>query len=320
MRSLSLCSVTLFVFLFGQTHAWGEDPVAQVESGATCLIGDHPGIEDSDAETATSLICDELRAQGVDVGSPTDDAPASGDAYRVTVRRLGQLIFLELSHESPVGAEIASRETQLAGIEEVAVAAPRIAQSLVQNLPFEETAQMDSLIGQETREIGQRDGETFWGIGIMGMGAIGTDVIAAPGFILKFFYEAPRFVIGSDMLFAGGSASGDDNVLFFSWSVGAGYFFNLDNIGFFAGGGLAWDTIGTYRGENQERGGISSGLGAYGTAGIEAMRHYGSRLIAALRVDVPFFTVDEEFDLANGNTASDTVYVIPISINVVYAW
>ena len=311
MRSLSCLFVLLSFFLSSQVLASSDDTVAQAES-ATCLIGNHPGVEDSDAETAASLICDELRDLGVPVGPPTTDTPDSGDAYRVSLRRLGELIFLELSHESPVGTEVDSRETQLAGIEEVAVAAPRIAQALVQDLPFEETAQMDSLIGEETREIGQRDGETFWGLGIGGMGIIGTDVIGAPGFLVKFFYETPRFVVGSDLFFAGGSPTGDDNAIFFSWSVGAGYFFNLDNIGFFAGGGLAWDTIGIYHDEGGSPG-ATSGIGAYGSTGIEAMRHYGSRLIAALRVDVPFFSVE---DIAGGGST----YAIPISIQVAYAW
>ena len=168
MRSFSLLFLCLSFFLSSQALASSATTVAQAADSATCLIGDHPGVEDSDAETAASLICDELRDLGVPVGSPTVDTPASGDAYRVSLRRLGELIFLELSHESPVGTQINSRDTQLAGIEEVAVAAPRIARALVENLPFEETAGMDSLIGEETREIGQRDGETFWGIGIGG--------------------------------------------------------------------------------------------------------------------------------------------------------
>ena len=41
--------------------------VAEADTPAICLIGDHPGIPDSDAQTAALLVCDELRKQGISV-------------------------------------------------------------------------------------------------------------------------------------------------------------------------------------------------------------------------------------------------------------
>ncbi len=43
--------------------------VAQDDTSAACLIGDHPGIPESDAQTAALLVCDELRKQGIPNGS-----------------------------------------------------------------------------------------------------------------------------------------------------------------------------------------------------------------------------------------------------------
>ncbi len=41
--------------------------VAQANVPADCLIGDHPGIPESDAQTAALLVCDALRKQGISV-------------------------------------------------------------------------------------------------------------------------------------------------------------------------------------------------------------------------------------------------------------
>ena len=39
--------------------------IAQADDPAVCLIGDHPGILDSDAQTAALLVCDELRKRRI---------------------------------------------------------------------------------------------------------------------------------------------------------------------------------------------------------------------------------------------------------------
>ena len=67
--------------------------VAQTDTPAVCLIGDHPGIPDSDAQTAALLVCDELRRQGISVSDPVYEVPVSANVYRVVLRRLGEKIM-----------------------------------------------------------------------------------------------------------------------------------------------------------------------------------------------------------------------------------
>ena len=38
--------------------------IVQADTPAVCLIGDHPGIPESDAQTAALLVCDALRQAG----------------------------------------------------------------------------------------------------------------------------------------------------------------------------------------------------------------------------------------------------------------
>ena len=87
--------------------------VAQTDPPAVCLIGDHPGILESDAQTAVLLVCDELRRQGISVTDPVYEAPASANVYRVVLRRLGEKIIVRLSHENPVGTIITERQLTL---------------------------------------------------------------------------------------------------------------------------------------------------------------------------------------------------------------
>lgn len=156
--------------------------VAQTDAPAVCLIGDHPGIPESDAETAALLVCDELRKQGIPITDPVYEAPASTNAYRIVLRRLGEKIFVRLSHESPVGTIIAERQLTLANIEEMIPAAPRLVDALVHNKPIDDTVDMETVTEQDARELRKISGESLWHIGILGTFVPGTDIAAEPGY------------------------------------------------------------------------------------------------------------------------------------------
>ena len=47
---------------------------------AVCLIGDNPGLLDTDAQTAALLVCDELRKQGISVSDRVFEAYAPAAA------------------------------------------------------------------------------------------------------------------------------------------------------------------------------------------------------------------------------------------------
>lgn len=306
-------------------HCWVIGVAAQTPDRETteaeCVIGEHSGVPDSDAETAAALTCDALRDLGVDVGYPISQASGESTSYVVNLRRLGAVTIFELRQETATGETVDGRTLQLANIEEVVVAGPRLAEALVQGVPLEDTAGVGNLVGEETREPGQMTGDTYFAVGIVGVALINGPVFATPGLFLSFFYEAPQWSVGSDMIMGVGIPTGDTAYLFI-WSVGGRYFFNEDNTAFFAGGGFGWDTIATERWEDSITiiRASATGVGAYGEVGVEFLRMYGSRLIASLRGHIPFFQLVEEYDNDDGETVTDELWVIPVSLSVSYAW
>ena len=119
--------------------------VAQTDTPGVCLIGDHPGIPESDAQTAALLVCDELRKQGIAVTDPVYEAPASANAYRIVLRRLGEKVIVRLNHENPIGSIIIERQITLANIEEMIPAAPRLVNALVHDKPIDDTVDMETV-------------------------------------------------------------------------------------------------------------------------------------------------------------------------------
>ena len=271
--------------------------VAQADVPAVCLIGDHPGIPDSDAQTAALLVCDELRKQGISIDDPVYEAPASANGYRVVLRRLGEKIFVRLSHESPIGTIIAERQLTLANIEEMIPAAPRLVDALVHNKPIDDTVDMETVTEQEARELRKISGESLWHIEIFGTFVPGTDVVAEPGYGWGWSYQTPSYAVGSDLRFAISGIEADyeddsDGFAYFSWAIGGRYFLNKQNISPYVGGGLGM--IGVGHEENYYDSEGDFGLGAYGVVGLEALRLTESRLRLELRIDRPFFTLENQ--------------------------
>ena len=299
--------------------------VVQADTSAVCLIGDHPGILDSDAQTAALLVCDELRKQGIPITAPVYEAPASANVYRVVLRRLGEKIIVRLSQEKPVGTIISEQQLTLANIEEMIPAAPRLVDALVHNKPIDDTVDMETVTEQEARELRKISGESLWHIGIFGTFVPGTDVAAEPGFEYGWSYQTPSYTVGTDFRTSGRDAvkgtvgtgiqdSEPEGFSFFAWSIGGRYFFNKRNISPYVGGGLAivntsyetrvrkrerirlsffgdeeeWRYYDDYESESD------TGLGAYAVVGIEALRLTQSRLNLELRLDRPFFSLESQ--------------------------
>ena len=287
---------------------------AQANVPAVCLIGDHPGIPESDAQTAALLVCDELRKQGISITDPVYEAPASANAYRLVLRRLGEKIIVRLSQEKPVGTIIAERQLTLANIEEMIPAAPRLVDALIHNKPIDDTVDMETVTEQEARELRKISGESLWNLGILGTFVPGTSIAAEPGYEWGWSYQTPAYAVGTE--FRGSGSDGDedsDEFSFFAWSIGGRYFFNKRNISPYVGGGFSIINISYEAKESPVRNQPSfssghwwrdddyyddsdddSGLGAYGVAGIEALRLTESRLKLELRIDRPFFTLDNK--------------------------
>jgi hypothetical protein len=303
---------------------------APASSGqAACLIGNQEGIAPGDARTGAALMCDALRQAGASVSATPVMQPGPDDrsAYRIDLRPLGQLIILQVSYESPIGTRTDSRSLRLNGIEELVVAAPRVAESLVHGTPISSTAKVDTLVGQETRSYAKAYGETLFGIGIMGY-SLPDDTWAGYGVVARLYYEAIRYSVGAEVRL-GTSAEADGDSSFASIGLGARYFFNEADISPFIGGGASIMWLSAYRkfsdqpsvpnnslnGFNYDYGGRTSidgsGLAPFAEVGVEFLRLHDSRLDAALRLDAP------TFKLHGDNHAR---YTMPISLLVTYSF
>ena len=262
---------------------------------AVCLIGDHPGIPEPDAQTAAMLVCDELRKQGISVGEPVYETPVPANVYRVVLRRLGEKIFVRLSQENPIGTVIVERQMTLANIEEMIPAAPRLVNALIHRKPIAATVDMESVTEHEARELRKISGESLWNMGIFGISMPGTDITAKPALGFGWSYETPSYAAATEFRFRiqeeGDRFEADgDRFSFFSWSIGGSYFLNKRNFSPYVGGGLA--LVGVEIESTTSEG--ANGMGAYVAIGIEALRLTESRLKFELRMDRPFFKLPHQ--------------------------
>lgn len=276
---------------------------------ANCMVGSYAGFDASEAETATSLVCSQLRKRGIATGAPNWEVEGAEETFRVNLRPLGRTVFLGLERIDRSGAIVAEEELALDGIEEVAVAAPRLVDAVVGGTSVEQTASYSNLVGEETRRPRKLGGETFWGLGILGFGVTGTDIYTAPGMLIRTGYETESFGILGDLRFGAGSPA-DDTAAFFNIGIGGRWFTTSTNWSPFLGVGLSWMSMGVESGRFD---GTRSGLASWVEFGIEGLRFYDSRLSIDLRVDVPFFELESDFP-------KEERYRMPISLAVGYMW
>ena len=324
-----LRQIRAFVFGFSLLVLFAIPTLGQAEdlttTNAVCLIGDHPGIPESDAQATAMLICSALRLEGIAVSDPVYETPAPGSSvYRVTMGRLGEKIFVGLSYEKPIGTVVRTRQILLANIEEMIPAVPRLVDALVHNKAIDDTVDMENVTEQEARELRKISDESLWQIEISGAFVPGTGKSIKPGFALGWSYERPAYAV--DIKFQRIGSINDENEVdelylfpdkdfsFLSGSIGGRYFFNKRNISPYVGGGLAFvrasnektltKTV-TYRKHWIGSEVVSepydyiepesdSGIGVYSVIGIEMFRLTQSRLNLELRVDRPLFKLPNQ--------------------------
>lgn len=303
MFDLTILRVNLFVLVFLVLSAVPAFAQVQSESAvpasAVCLIGDHPGIHESDAQTAAMLVCYELRKQGISVGDPVYQVQNSANVYRVVLRRLGEKVLVRLSWETPVGTVASDRQLLLGNIEEMISAAPRLVEALIHQKPIDTTVNMENVVEQDAPVHRKITGESLWNIGIFGTFVPDTGIKAKPGWEIGWSYEVPDYDVGTELRFTGGGDEWGEDFGFISWSIGGRYFFNNQNFSPYLGGGLAISGA-SYTSDDR------SGLGAYAVFGMEALRLTRSRLRLELRVDAPFFKLNS------------SPYLMPITLGISY--
>ena len=185
----------------------------------------HPRIRRTDRST---VVCAELRKQGISVSDPVYEASASTSAYRVVLRRLGEKILVHLSQETPIGTIFIERQLWIANIKEMSTAAPKLVNALLHEKPI-----ASNVAEHEARELQKIKGGPLWHIGFLGViSAPSRDLVGGPGLNLGWSNETPSFAVGGEFQISGRAeyVPGQDSFLFYSGSIGGRYFFNKQNI------------------------------------------------------------------------------------------
>lgn len=273
-----------------------------------CTLGAHAGIPDADAMTAAQVVCDEIFKLG---------APANAH-YRVGLGKLGNVIILSVTVESSPGVTQDHKQMQLSSIEEVSVAAPRLAQAAVHGTPLQQTQTVDNIVGDEARKPRKKSGSTHFALGLIGvLPPLSAGGSPAPGIDLDFSYEASNFSLNAGLR---GASGGQDqaHVGYFALTIGGRYFLTDTDIAPFIGGGMAWTTLtartSSFNGDN-------NGLGAYGEIGVQALRTHRTHLTLGLRADLPFYSLKEGSSVYNYatqsySTSNASLYYVPLTISL----
>lgn len=262
--------------------AWAAASAAATQPPADgvawrCSAGQTAGVPADDADTAVAIVCGEVRRA----------AGAAGGSYRVDLRPLGHALVLTLSREAPAD----SRTLRLDSIEELPVAAPRLAEALVQGLPLEATRRVDNLVVSETRYTPLRKGSLKPTLGVVGLGTLGHRASVGAGFALGLEYVTPRFAIPGELRWAGGGGQGAEaSASALSISTGGRWYTSSRDVSPFVGAGLGWLLLEAHEDMTLgQRGffGTADGLAPYLEGGVELLRLHRARLRASLRADLP---------------------------------
>lgn len=267
---------------------------AQPPAPVSCVLGGHAGIDDADAQTTGRLVCDEIART----------SPPPGSRYRVDIGKLGSTIILSVAREGDrPGTTADSRELRLQSIEEVSVAAPRLAGAIVHGEPITETVTTENVVGEETRVPKTRPGSIHFALGLTGLlPPLDQGVAPAAGVMMDWHYEARRLEMGVGLRGGGGSGGGNEPSMgYFMIDVGGRYYFSDADFSPYVGGGLEWMYL-NLSVPNENFSGSNGGLGGFADAGVEVLRTHHAHLAIGMRLDMPFFSIQN----GNGNPSTGT--------------
>jgi outer membrane protein W len=289
---------------------------APSEGSPGCRLTSSRGVNTGDAETATHMLCSEI----VQAGAP------AASRYRVAFGSLGSLIIVSVDREGEAPGSVAdSRTMTLHGIEEIRIAAPRLAQSLVNGTPLASTQTVDNVVTDEGRVPVTKPGKMQVGLGLAGAFTPYDGMGLAPAFVGDLHYGMSQIEISGSLRFSspgswsadGASDRSSPTGGIVSLSIGGRYFTSDKEVSPYFGGGVAYSYFRLALPNGFD--GSGSGLGVYLDAGVEILRTHKSRLAIGVRFDLPFFAVNDtngtpRASLPTGAPVPGNVYFAPISV------
>lgn len=260
--------------------------VSRSAEAATCVLSDHTGVDDAEAKTAAEMMCNELSSRAPN---------ASFDV------RLGKLNGRELI--TVTAADGHRVRTFLSGLDELDLAAPRLASALIEEKPLAETRKVDNVIADEGRmpkKVATTSGAVM---GMFVLSSVGASSAPSAGIDVGLAFRTGHFgLTGNGRL--GGMGSGDSKISTVSIDVGTKLYLTDGEWAPFLGAGAGLSHF-------SRHGGDGSGGEAFATAGIELMRTAHVGFVVAARVDLPFYALEG----AKGST-----YAAPVSLGVALAF
>jgi hypothetical protein len=296
--------------------------VVDADDGFRCAVAESGGVAESDARTAADLVCQELRRV----------AGARG-AFEIRLASLGRVVFVTASRTEPP----ASVTVRVDSVEEIAVAAPRLAGALAGGGPFAATQRVDNLLEAEARPVVSKRGSLKFLVGVADVESPGHGARAA-GFTVGMLYAAPRFALPAELRLAwDDSAYPDPELDLFSMSVGGRAYLSTRNTSPFAGGGIGVLRLHAREGAYPGSPDASSryfdaarfGVAPYLEVGVETLRLHRARVALLVRVDlplqsletpeIPIYSYPDGWDrepAVSSVSPAQSRYVVPVSIGV----
>ena len=264
---------------------------------ATCTLGDHQGVEPTDARVAADLICNELAKERVPAG-----------AHEVRFGKLGKRTVVTLASRN--GSTYDERRVLVSNMEEVHTASPRLVSALATGKPLEETRNVDNVLSAETTKNETRKGSIGFEPSLFGATGVGASSGATAGGGLGALFRIDNIGVSAQAR-GGGIGSVEPKLILATFDVGLRYYITQSDFSPFIGGGLGLGYHQLNRGKSTTKL-EGSGFGAYAQIGAELLRTHHTAFSVSARVDAPFYTLEGSAP----NTPRESRYVTPLSLNV----
>ncbi len=244
-------------------------------------------MEDADAATCAQLVCSALAHAG---------APAQA-RYRVGIGKLGSSVILSVALEGETfGSTADTRELRLGSLDDVPAAAPRIANAIVHGTVIEDDTPPAAPPPETLRSPPAPSAKVHFALGMVGQfPPLDRSATPAAGADLELHAEMSSFEIVTDLRFGGDDSDGSVGIVFVEFSMGGRYFTSEADFSPFIGGGFAWSYLDLTDHVHNDFDGSHTGLGAYGEMGIEIGRTRHTHLAIGARLDLPFYSLNNNF-------------------------
>jgi hypothetical protein len=269
-----------------------------VPGGYTCDVSEYAAVDPDDARTTADLVCNALAAHHARPGS-----------YNVRIGKLGTKLLLVVT-ERATGEE---RSLFLDEIEEVRVAAGRLAVALAQNKPVEQTQNADNAVPSEVPQPEQRRVKVGAFVGVTSMEGVGLVTSPSAGAEGDLVFQLQRLSLLLEAR-AGGIGSANNLLGYGVLGTGARYYTSDDDTAAFVGGGVSFAYYQANRFLDTSYSG--SGFSLYGEVGVAFLRSSAVGVLISLRSDLPLFTLDQTEYNDAGALSTTSQYVVPISLTL----